>query len=458
MYVIGSLIGRQILIFGLDQLQISAQEELIFQLAGRSSGDAAKAGPFIIFSILEACRTFSFRFTTGRPFIQSASSKRLHFYYYFMDRDFGLIHVRIPSWFPMQIQVYLNGHEWLARKLAAHHVRFSQLDNVLLGIEDPTRAQKFADRFQRLNGPRILNRYARRVNPQIQDILHPFQYYWGTAQSEYSTDILFKLLVVDGESHGCAVRARVRISLPVQPVKKSSRNRDVHECSAEPVQRFTDLPRNRLTADGSLFWGYHPEMEAVHGCNAVRLQQIIEKHGWPGRTIIGKEAAYAAWIILQHSIGKPGFMRRGFRLIQIAAAEGEIDPKLSAMLEDRTCVFEGRPQKFGTQFDWDENGQMSPNKYDDLGLVEERRRAIGLSPLQEATAEMRAGELWRVITPMFVQPGGISQCIANAFLLTAFMPMVEKLHGKGLLLVFLGAGLPSQIFLNFWLPYSGGAH
>ena len=50
-----------------------------------------------VFSILEACRTFSFRFATGRPCVQSASRKCLHFYYYFMDRDFGLIHVRIQS-------------------------------------------------------------------------------------------------------------------------------------------------------------------------------------------------------------------------------------------------------------------------------------------------------------------------------------------------------------------------
>lgn len=148
--------------------------------------------------------------------------------------------------------------------------------------------------------------------------------------------------------------------------------------------------RNRLAADGSLFQGYHPEMESVHRRNAARLRQIIEEHGWPGRTLVGEEAAHAAWIILQHSIGEPEFMRRGFRLVQIAAAAGEIDPKLAAMLEDRICVFEGRPQKFGTQFDWDENGQMSPNKYDDLRLVEERRCAIGLTPLKEAVDDIRA--------------------------------------------------------------------
>ena len=68
-----------------------------------------------IFSILEPCRTFSFRFKPGRPYVQSARRKCLQLYFYFMDRDFGLIHVRIQIWFPLQL--YVNGHEWLARTL-----------------------------------------------------------------------------------------------------------------------------------------------------------------------------------------------------------------------------------------------------------------------------------------------------------------------------------------------------
>jgi hypothetical protein len=102
-----------------------------------------------------------------------------------------LIHVRIQSWFPMQLQVYVNGHEWLARKLSAHDIPYSKLDNVLVSVGDIKKAQKFADRFQRLKWPKILNRYARLVNPQMQDILRSFQYYWVMAQSEYSTDIQF---------------------------------------------------------------------------------------------------------------------------------------------------------------------------------------------------------------------------------------------------------------------------
>lgn len=165
------------------------KEDTARQLAER---DGIEEGLVCIFSILEPCRTFSFRFQKGGPFVQSARRKCLHLYFYFMDRDFGLIHVRIQTWFPMQIQVYLNGHEWLARKLSANHVRYTKHDNVFLWIEDMAKAQRFADRFASLNWPAILNHYAKRVNPQMRDILHDRPYYWVTAQSEYSTDILFK--------------------------------------------------------------------------------------------------------------------------------------------------------------------------------------------------------------------------------------------------------------------------
>jgi hypothetical protein len=165
------------------------KEDTARKLAER---DGIEEGLVCIFSLLEPCRTFSFCFQKERPYVQSARRKCLHLYFYFMDRDFGLIHVRIQTWFPLQIQVYLNGHEWLARKLSANHARYTKHDNAFAWIQDMARAQRFADRFANLNWPTILGKYAKRVTPQLQDILHGCQYYWVSAQSEYSTDILFK--------------------------------------------------------------------------------------------------------------------------------------------------------------------------------------------------------------------------------------------------------------------------
>jgi hypothetical protein len=141
---------------------------------------------------VDPCRTFSLRWREGAAFIQSARRKCLILYYYFLDRDFGLIHVRLQTWFPLQRQVYVNGHEWLARKLTQHGVRYTKHDNAFLWLEDFPRAQRFADRFVSLPWVALLDRDARRVNPLLRDVLTPMQYYWMTTQSEYATDLVFK--------------------------------------------------------------------------------------------------------------------------------------------------------------------------------------------------------------------------------------------------------------------------
>ena len=147
--------------------------------------------------------------------------------------------------------------------------------------------------------------------------------------------------------------------------------------------------RNELATDGSLFNGYHPQMKALHDRNAKRLDQIVEKHGWPGKSAVGEDAARAALLILQHAIAHPALQRKCFLLLVEQVRTGEISPKEMAMLEDRIRCFEGRPQRFGTQFDWDEQKLMSPLPMDDVNLVEERRKHIGLPPMAEEIVAKR---------------------------------------------------------------------
>ena len=141
--------------------------------------------------------------------------------------------------------------------------------------------------------------------------------------------------------------------------------------------------RDDLARDGSLFQGYHPRMKALHQRHATRLVALIDAHGWPGRSRVGDEGARAAWLILQHAIGNPPLMRRGLTLLQGGVSEGEVSPLEVAMLEDRIRTFEGRPQRYGTQFDWDEHGRLSPLPLEDPEGVDARRRAIGLGPLAQ---------------------------------------------------------------------------
>lgn len=148
--------------------------------------------------------------------------------------------------------------------------------------------------------------------------------------------------------------------------------------------------RTRLAQSGDLFVGYHTEMEAVHLENATLLENAIADIGWPGRAAVGEEAARAAFLILQHAISRPDLQRRGLALLLDAIPLGQANALDAAYLADRIAMFEGNEQTFGTQFDWDENGQLSPAPTRDPASLDDRRASVGLPPMAETIAHMRA--------------------------------------------------------------------
>jgi hypothetical protein len=128
----------------------------------------------------------------------------------------------------------------------------------------------------------------------------------------------------------------------------------------------------------------------VHDENATLLARVFEAIGWPGRHVLGEEGARAAFMVLQHAIGHPALQRRGLALMLDAIPAGQANALDAAYLSDRIAVFEGREQTFGTQFDWDANGQLSPAPVRDAETLDERRASVGLPPIADSIAEMRA--------------------------------------------------------------------
>jgi hypothetical protein len=144
-----------------------------------------------ILGVQEACPTFKLVPGEGRPAFQSRSVPQRVLYYYFLDKDLGLMHVRLQTWAPFTCQVYVNGHDFVARQLAQRGLGFVQQDNAFVQLDDPVATQRIADRFAKLPWPRLLERYARLVNPLLGDVLGDLTHYWVTDQAEYATDGLF---------------------------------------------------------------------------------------------------------------------------------------------------------------------------------------------------------------------------------------------------------------------------
>jgi len=145
--------------------------------------------------------------------------------------------------------------------------------------------------------------------------------------------------------------------------------------------------REELAASGELFDGYNPAMEQVHLKNAAELERMLDGHGWLGKSLVGADGAEAAWLIVQHAISLPEFSRKYLRMIEKAVAENEAEPQHAAYLHDRICFFERQPQRYGTQSDWNADGAMEVWTLEDAEKVNERRAAVGLSPLENLTWE-----------------------------------------------------------------------
>ena len=147
--------------------------------------------------------------------------------------------------------------------------------------------------------------------------------------------------------------------------------------------------RNKLIQSGQLSDAYNEEMKELHNRNAIILSKIIDQIGYPAIAKVGKAASEAAWLVIQHAIGQPGFMKKCVKLLEIAVSENKAHAKNLAYLTDRVALLEGKPQLYGTQFDWDKNGELSPDLFDDLIKVNQRRRSIGLNSLEEQTGVIR---------------------------------------------------------------------
>jgi hypothetical protein len=145
-----------------------------------------------IISAMEACGSYKpwHDKATGKTFLRSDTGKCLHYYFYFLDEQLGLCHLRVPTWCPFRLQFYCNGHSWLERQLATEGIGHTAADNAFLAIDDFARAQVLADRFspERLHG--ILDRYAGLCCP-VQDVFG-VGYHWSLMQVEYSTDLVFR--------------------------------------------------------------------------------------------------------------------------------------------------------------------------------------------------------------------------------------------------------------------------
>jgi hypothetical protein len=203
----------------LDEVRKLGRPQMYLHSSGTSKEDLArkllvehplKEGLVCAFTTVEPCMSFEYHMSKDRQQrgLRLVPRKCLHVYKYFLHPRFGFMNARLQTWFPFNIQICLNGREWLARDLAAKGSSFKRADNAFPWLEDPRLAQRLMDRQLRTDWPEALSRIARSMNPLHREIFEPYpmDYYWSAYQTEWATDLLFRDPATLGKLYPTLVR------------------------------------------------------------------------------------------------------------------------------------------------------------------------------------------------------------------------------------------------------------
>lgn len=122
-------------------------------------------------------------------------------------------------------------------------------------------------------------------------------------------------------------------------------------------------------------------IEKIDTDNTKWLKTVLDKHGWPSNSLVSKDGANAAWLLIQHADADTKFQRRCLDLMA-KLPKGEVALQSLAYLTDRVLLAEGKKQLYGTQFA-PIDGKLQPQPIEDEANVDARRAQVGLPPLAE---------------------------------------------------------------------------
>ena len=160
----------------------------------RQKENGIKEGLIGVWSCLESCGTFKSTYDPAKnyPALRNEWSKCKHLYFYFDDPVYGFMSVRLQTWLPYEIQIALNGREWLRRSLDTAGCGYILSGNKFLHIDDYALAQELLNAQLAVDFGEVLNGFLPFVFPLMPTIVDDMTYYWMLWQSEMAKDYIFE--------------------------------------------------------------------------------------------------------------------------------------------------------------------------------------------------------------------------------------------------------------------------
>lgn len=155
------------------------------------------------------------------------------------------------------------------------------------------------------------------------------------------------------------------------------------------ISRTDQLQRKEMRAVSDKYGWQSPQMDslwtlqnAADNYNQGRIVEIIKKHGYPGRSLVGPAQASTAFMVIQHS--NQEMQEEYLPLLKEQADKGELRWSSVALMIDRVLLGKGEKQIYGSQVHTDpETGELYFGEIENPHQVDVIRQTVGLGPLQD---------------------------------------------------------------------------
>ena len=182
--------------FGQPITYISSSNERKEKLAhARQQELGITHGLIGVWSCVESCLTYRacYDAIAGFPQLRITDSRCKHLYFYYDHADYGFMSIRLQTQFPFDIQIAMNGREWLRRLLDQEGCPYRIAGNKFLHIDDYALAQRLLDRQLDTRWVEVFTGMLPEVFPTMTQTLGDrLPYYWTLWQSEWATDYVFE--------------------------------------------------------------------------------------------------------------------------------------------------------------------------------------------------------------------------------------------------------------------------
>ncbi len=139
--------------------------------------------------------------------------------------------------------------------------------------------------------------------------------------------------------------------------------------------------------------------------NLIKIRKILDERGWLGADVIGRRGNSTLFLVIQHS--ELSVQEKYLPMMREAVKKGNANSSGLALLEDRVALRKGGLQIYGSQIGKDpETGLNYVKPLADPDNVDQRRKEVGLSPIQDYIARWQLtwdAEEYKAILPKYLE-------------------------------------------------------